>query len=456
MNEPNDRRRIGLYSAGLGGLLELVGLVWDATRHSHDPGLAAREDLFSADPSHALLIVGVALVAVGLAFEMLSIGLRVRRLRGEAVVVAALLIALLGANAGVAFVTSSTAPTDDHGHAAMAAAALNDPVGKRLSETLKAKGLAAALDELSATASRDPAVNARGHDFAHLLGELAVAQQPDVSKVMKDCRDTFLYGCYHGALKAYFGSKGKTRPSDVVGVCPASLGPLLQFQCLHGLGHGVLSNLEYDLFRALVYCDALSNDFDKRSCYGGVFMENIVVAIDQVGGRATDERAEAKPFLRPDEPLYPCNVVAEKYRWSCYQLQTSGMLLYNGRDFAKTAASCDAAPSTYIPICFESLGRDVSGEFQRDDLKTIATCESLGSPSRAGCFVGAVKNLLDAPDRVLPFCRRVPDHAKSPCYSAAGTQLGLNYPSGDPRRASACVAAEPAFVKSCQETLDKR
>jgi hypothetical protein len=71
-------------------------------------------------------------------------------------------------------------------------------------------------------------------------------------------------------------------------------------------------------------------------------------------------------------------------------------------------------------------------------------------------LVGAVKNLLDAPERVMPFCRQVPEHAKGACYSAAGVQLGLNYPSGDARRATACASAEAAYVKTCQEALDRR
>jgi hypothetical protein len=132
------------------------------------------------------------------------------------------------------------------------------------------------------------------------------------------------------------------------------------------------------------------------------------------------------------------------------------MLLYNGRDFAKAGLACDAAPAAHVGICFESLGRDVSGEFLRDDAKAIAMCESIPSKNRAGCFVGAVKNLLDSPERAIPFCRQVPDHAKSACYSAAGTQLSLNYPAGDPRRATACSGAEPAYTKTCHEALERR
>jgi len=448
--------RPGIVVAAFGAAIELVGLVWDAVQHARDPDLSAHEELFSFDnPSHVLLIAGIALGATGLAFELISAAqASLGRLRREGLVLGIALIALLAANAGVALVGAVTAPADQHGHGV--GARPNDPAATRLAETLKSRGLPAALDELSALAAKDSEIEARAHDLAHMIGELAVAGQPNVSKVMRDCRDTFLYGCYHGAVKAYFANRGRTRPADVVGVCPADLGTLLLFQCLHGLGHGVLANLDYDLFRALIYCDVLGTENDRRSCYGGVFMENVVVALEQVAGRATAERAEAHVFLRPDDAQYPCDVVAEKYRPSCYQLQTTGMLLYNGRDYGKAALACDAAPAVHIAICFESLGRDVSGDTLRDDSKVLATCDGLPSRNRAGCFVGAVRNLLDSPERTMPFCSQAPGYAKSGCYTAAGAQLALNYPPGDARRTTACAGAEAAYRQVCEEALSRR
>lgn len=452
-----DRRASGLYVAAAGGVLELAGLMWDAMRHARDAGLAAREELFAlTDPSHALLLLGIGAVAVGLSIELITLTLRHGRRRADGIIIATVLISLVAANAGVALGDAFGRPSDRQDHSSTHEATPNDPIGRQLAETLASKGLTATLDELARLASADPDVLRRAHDLAHKAGELAVVAQPDVSKVITNCREAFLYGCYHGALKAYFAAKRQTRPADVVGVCPSTIGALLYFQCLHGLGHGVLANLGYELFRALTYCDALGSVLDRRSCYGGVFMENIVVAIEQYEGRATGDRALARPYLRPDDAQYPCNVVAEKYRATCYQLQTSGMLLYNGRDFAKAALSCDMAPAAHVAICFESLGRDVSGEFLRDDARTIGTCGSLPSKGRVGCFVGAMKNLLDAPERVIPFCRQVPDESRPACYAAAGTQFSLNFPPGDPRRSSACAAAEPAYVKTCQDELDRR
>jgi len=35
-------------------------------------------------------------------------------------------------------------------------------------------------------------------------------------------------------------------------------------------------NFQHDVLKSLAFCDALPTDWDRESCYGGVFMEMIV------------------------------------------------------------------------------------------------------------------------------------------------------------------------------------
>lgn len=444
--------RSGLIVAALGGIVELVGLGWDALLHAQDPGLAAREDLFTfGSAAHLALLGGIGLTVVGLAWELWFGHVAGPSEKQARTALAVLIVTLLVGNGAIAaIVPNATQPTDHHG---TRIALRDDPLTVSLYGQVRDKGLGAALDSLAKLAEGSTEINGRGHDIAHALGEYAMSLSPNPKAAIRQCQPTFLYGCYHGVVRAYFASKGKTRPQDVVGICTEELGPLIRFQCLHGLGHGVLANLGHDLFRALTYCDALGKAFDRESCYGGVFMENIVVALELESGRTNSVGdSDQPPYLRPDDAHYPCDAVADRYRGSCYLLQTSGMLLYNGRSYAATGAACEKAPDRYVSVCFESLGRDISGDYQRDDAKTIAACSSVGTgPLRDHCFVGAVKNYLDALPRAFPFCRAVPESAKGKCYAAIGQQLSIAEP--DPaRRAAACSEAESRYVESCMSS----
>src|SRR6185295_8507310 len=104
-----------------------------------------------------------------------------------------------------------------------------------------------------------------------------------------------------------------------------------QSQCLHGIGHGIMAWSGYALPDALRHCDALEPG--RQPCYTGVFMENIVGSLDSHhSGQPAGSR-----YLSND-PQYPCTIVDDKHKESCYLLQTSRMLQLFGPNFARIAA----------------------------------------------------------------------------------------------------------------------
>jgi hypothetical protein len=92
----------------------------------------------------------------------------------------------------------------------------------------------------------------------------------------------------------------------------------------------------------------------------------------------------------------------------------------------------------------------VSGDTLRDDAKTITICAGLPSKNKEHCYAGAVKNLLDAIDREIPFCRQVPVTGRAICYAAVGQQLAFVYPKVEDRF-QVCAAAEAEYRRDCEE-----
>jgi hypothetical protein len=328
-----------------------------------------------------------------------------------------------------------------------------------LRAALQSQGLEKALDRLEALAAADQAVLADGHNYAHELGRTAFRQYGSARDAFSRCRELFQSGCYHGVLEAHFDANPQLDPVAIAGLCDATVGAgsalALRFQCVHGLGHGLTAHADHDLFKALTHCDFLRTDWDRRSCYGGAFMENIIFAQAQARGGDGQQHShgggEHQVHVRPDDPLYPCNTVADKYRPECYQMQTSIVLWLNGTDYAGAFRTCETAPSEYVATCYQSLGRDISGNTLRNTEQSLQLCGLGAIPYKPHCYVGAVKNFIDVTwqtDQASDFCRRAPVEAKPACYGAIGEQVGLLH-TDESRKASECAKMEPDYVHAC-------
>ena len=132
-------------------------------------------------------------------------------------------------------------------------------------------------------------------------------------------------------------------------------------------------------------------------------------------------------------------------------MQTSAMLLYNGRDFARAMLECDRAPRQYVHVCYQSIGRDVSAETFRDPNRALEICLR-GQAAFAGwCLVGVAKNMIDVTwqiDQALQICASAPASHKPLCYRAIGEQLG-NLHAEPEKIERECARSEPGYVPDC-------
>jgi hypothetical protein len=331
------------------------------------------------------------------------------------------------------------------------------------------------MSTLALMGQRDATIRKFGHDYSHVIGINAWTPGEAIGDVYLQCTELFQSGCYHGVIQAYLAYQG-TDSATVASICQNTPGiresGWLRFQCVHGIGHGLLQAYTMDLPRALDGCDKLGNYFDTESCYGGAFMEFVV------GGRGQSHHPESKvpprdsaatdhsamdhetmdhpsPFKvrSPGDLLYPCTVLGDRYLRACYQNQAGLMVEQTGLDFAKVAAGCDTAPEPMRRTCYQGIGTYVSGVTIRDPKKAIQLCSLGNLRYQSWCFVGVAKNFIDVtanPDDGLEFCRRLGSlEIATACYNAVGEQAAVLYVQME-KRDTVCMQVEPNYLQACR------
>lgn len=252
------------------------------------------------------------------------------------------------------------------------------------------KGLKVAFTDLKDRYKESAYVRSQCHPLTHVLGHAAVKLYPKVSSAYI-YGDPFCWsGYYHGVMEGIVEKIGKASIIDNLsticdGIPGKSTYSFDYYNCVHGLGHGLMALSSNELFDSLKTCDNLVGSWEQQSCYGGVFMENVIV----------DNKNHFTKYLKPTEPLYPCSAVDTKYKSPCYLMQTSYMLKITNGDFKRVFEFCSTAEEGFRTQCYQSLGRDASGRSISNAEITKATCE-LGSnfEQKSNCIIGAVKDFI--------------------------------------------------------------
>ena len=346
---------------------------------------------------------------------MLPVSSRTLRLEvwalGAVLAVAALLTglnpAILGADDGATARVSTVGAAPQAGDGS-ALALLNDEppgsaadcaervVGKPncyrdyFAEIMRNEGAGAAVAEIETLSKTDEHLVRNCHQIVHDLGNDAVVWYGDVGTALSYEGSICWSGYYHGVVEYAIGQFEDTELVDELpGFCtePAKEEySFSHFNCVHGLGHGIMKILSGDLFGTIPYCEVFSDPWEDSACMNGALMENMITG--QQGNPA---------FLRTDDLVYPCNAVPDEYVADCFATQTSWMLTQTGygvEDFAEVFAICDGVRADMVDNCYQALGRDASSSNRQDPNAIVQLC-SLGDPEfQEDCYVGAATNTI--------------------------------------------------------------
>jgi hypothetical protein len=290
----------------------------------------------------------------------------------------------------------------------------------------------------------DDAVEGNCHRIVHVIGSASLARyHGNVAKAFAEGSASCWSGYYHGILSHAFTDV------ELEDLGPASRGlcddeeiratDYLAYQCVHGLGHGLMIYTGYNLPLSLETCDELATEWDQSSCSGGVFMENVTPSL----GSTTE-------WVKDDDPVYPCNTVAKRHKYYCYLMVTSRILELNGYDWEETAATCRGVEKDWVAICFQSYGRDASGSTRQDTAEIVRLC-GLAGRWESDCIYGAARDITSNDANAIrsrELCEAADGSLKDVCYDGIGTILrGLS--AGEEEVREACAEATTRYLASC-------
>jgi cytochrome c553 len=302
-----------------------------------------------------------------------------------------------------------------------------------------------ALKRFEQAIAQAGAVEGNCHRIAHAIGAASLGHfKGKVGPAFAAGTAACWSGYYHGVVeRALVDVDDDELPAASRGMCDdpdLRGGPTFTlYQCVHGLGHGLMIYTAYDLPRSLKVCDALNGSWDQTSCTGGVFMENL-----------SSSYGVKSKWLRDNDLIYPCNTVAERHKIYCYLMVTSRILPTNGYNFAKTAKVCRTSEKAWIATCFQSLGRDASGNSRQNPDQILKSCGPAGD-MMGDCVYGAARDMSSnyaGGEEAAVLCAKSPKALRARCFEGIGTILGGLHQTTEARQA-ACAAITNQYAAAC-------
>lgn len=289
------------------------------------------------------------------------------------------------------------------------------------------------------------------HDIAHAIGVDAYRRLGASAAPLGYGHEACGHGYYHGVMITML----ETAPdrSTLPGVCdgfPASEDKFQLWHCLHGVGHGLLVARGYDVFGALRDCDRFGSYFEQEICATGLFMENADPTHLAPGTEP--------PHRRLDEPWYPCDAVAEKYRAPCFQFSARKYAILSGYDPPRAFGRCRTLEASDDR---QNCYRGASGIFGFEETPSRPAWPCAAAPTEghrmcnltmAMAAVDQNKNLEEG----ATFCRRAPDELKADCFRGVGTIMVYVESRNRGAWPEICRTAAGEFAGACLAGAEER
>ena len=225
------------------------------------------------------------------------------------------------------------------------------------------------------------------HAIAHHVAKFLLGYfNGNLSEAISHVGNTCGNALYHGVVENYLSLKVlledvEIADLDITSPCMnvgSSIDSNLHQQCVHGLGHSLVTVYDFDATEAVKRCDEFEDAIDQDRCSDGLFMENNNENLVN-GGGSFDE----------DDILYPCNSIDEKYKFRCYFYQGYYILRLNNYSYLDSFKDCEKIPGEekYTVRCIHAISQDMTVQFfSNDHEKIVEMCEELNPKYQWECI----------------------------------------------------------------------
>jgi len=285
------------------------------------------------------------------------------------------------------------------------------------------------------------------HETAHHLGMWIYAYLDDYDESLKIAKQQCGGAVYHGVIQNFIMIQkfngAQVEDIDIQSLCPENSNPysIERWQCLHGLGHGLIQLYEYDVLQAVSRCEEFKPGIEQISCSKGIFMQNLSHYFETETGDFDEDR------------YYPCNSVPEKYSAPCYHYHVTYLESLNDGELKETFSDCDdIVPEEMVKYCYYGFGRQLSA--QSIDIGELQLVCTIGERSEYHkyCLTGMMMTIINVnknPDLGFFFCSNISEQYKEFCYQGLGRWVQMLHLDQTMRQAECEKAENIVYTQTC-------
>ena len=262
----------------------------------------------------------------------------------------------------------------------------------------------------------EPACHGRGHD----LGKLLYERIGEIRRALATCEGVCNSACMHGVFRQAMSGVAEDRAGHElepqalaarVETACATNGEYSIGDCIHGLGHAFMYMANYDVHKAMNYCDQLGAYAKSYYCATGAYME-----------LANNPPAN---YLIGKSIYFPCD--QSPYPAACfrYRFPVSLADFYNaGGSLGQLARGCLALDRPFRLGCFHGVGNGHVQQLMRSPNSLTQICQAGDREDQTVCIEGAIERLARyAGEAAARACASLGDWRQSICEESR--QRGL-------------------------------